>query len=378
MVAIVDAWLTPFGKRKESLFDLAKESSLPLIRKFRDAIDFVIISNSYSGEFNGISGVNNLISTYLSLEDIPSIRVDNTSGSGGSAVLVAKSFLDSGMARAVLVIGVEKMSTMKTRDVTSVISSLLPPRERSVGISVPSLASLMTREYLDRYRARREAIAEVAVKNHRNGARNPFAHIRKEVTLSDVLSSPVVADPLTQYEFCPISDGSASLLLVRDEEALSFTGKPVYIKGVAMGSDSSHITDREDLLEMRSVKRAGELAMKFSGVERVDFAELHDMATILEIVEAEALGLLRRGEGWKYYLEGRTEIDGDMPINTSGGLNSKGHPIGASGVAQLVEAFHQIRGEAGERQVKDARTGLSLSMAGFGNSATVTVVGDEP
>ena len=378
MVAVVDAWITPFGKRKESFFDLAKESSLPLVRKYRDVVDFVIVSNSYSGEFNGVSGLNNLISTYLSLEHVPSVRIDNTSGSGGTAVLVGKSLLDSGTARAVLVIGVEKMSTMRTREVTSVISSLLPPRERSVGISVPSLASIMTKEYMARYNARREAIAEVAVKNHRNGAKNPFAHIRKEVSLSEVLSSPVVADPLTQYEFCPISDGSASLLLVRDEDALSFTGRPVYIRGIAMGSDSSHITDREDLLEMRSVRSAGELAMRASKVDRVDFAELHDMATILEIVEAEALGLLKRGEGWRSYLEGKTEIRGEMPINTSGGLNSKGHPIGASGVAQLVEAFHQIRGEAGERQVKDARTGLTLSMAGFGNSATVTVVGDEP
>ncbi|AWS00323.1 thiolase family protein [Metallosphaera hakonensis] len=378
MVAIVSASLTQFGKRRESLFDLAKESSLPILRSFRDDIDFVVVSNSYSGEFNGVSGLNNLVTTYLSLDYVPSIRVDNTSGSGGSSVLVAKSLLDSGIARSVLVIGVEKMSTLKTRDVTSVISSLLPPRERSVGISVPSLASLMAKIYMEKYGAKREAIAQVAVKNHRNGAKNPYAHIRKEVSLDDVLSSTVVADPLTQFEFCPISDGSASILMVRDQDALSFTSKPVYIKGVAMGSDSSHITDRENLLEMRSVRIAGEKARRMSGVTRFDFAELHDMATILEIVEGEALGLLREGEGWKYYMEGETDIDGEIPINTSGGLNSKGHPIGASGVAQLVESFLQVRGEAGDRQVKNARVGLSLSMAGFGNSATVTIVGDEP
>ncbi|MEL9970818.1 thiolase family protein [Metallosphaera sp.] len=376
MVAIVDASLTRFGKRKEDVFQLAKESSLPIIRRFKD-IDFVLISNSYSGEFNNVSGINNLISSYLSLDEIPSIRIDNTSGSGGSAILVAKSLIDSGQARAVLVIGVEKMSTMKTREVTSVISSLLPPRERSIGISLPSLASIMTKIYMRRYGASREAIAEVSVKNHWNGARNPFAHIRKEITLEEVLSSPVVADPLRQYEFCPISDGAASVLITSDEEALSYTSKPVFIKGVAMGSDSSHITDREDILEMKAVKIAGELAMKRAKVERVDFAELHDMATILEIVEGEALGLLEKGKGWTYYLNGMTGVDGEIPINTSGGLNSKGHPIGASGIGQVIEGFLQIRGEAGERQVKEARVGLTVSMAGFGNSATAIVLGDE-
>ncbi|AEB95061.1 thiolase family protein [Metallosphaera cuprina] len=376
MVAIVDASLTRFGKRKEDVFQLAKESSLPIIRRFKD-IDFVLISNSYSGEFNNVSGINNLISSYLSLDEIPSIRIDNTSGSGGSAILVAKSLIDSGQARAILVIGVEKMSTMKTREVTSVISSLLPPRERSIGISLPSLASIMTKIYMRRYGASREAIAEVSVKNHWNGARNPFAHIRKEITLEEVLSSPVVADPLRQYEFCPISDGAASVLITSDEEALSYTSKPVFIKGVAMGSDSSHITDREDILEMKAVKIAGELAMKRAKVERVDFAELHDMATILEIVEGEALGLLEKGKGWTYYLNGMTGVDGEIPINTSGGLNSKGHPIGASGIGQVIEGFLQIRGEAGERQVKEARVGLTVSMAGFGNSATAIVLGDE-
>ncbi|QKQ99052.1 thiolase family protein [Metallosphaera tengchongensis] len=377
MVAIVDASLTQFGKREEDLFQLAKQSSLPILRKFGGEVDFIVVSNSYSGEFSRVSGINNLISTYLSLDYIPSIRVDNTSGSGGSAILVAKSLLESQVAKSVLVIGVEKMSTMNTREVTSVISSLLPPRERSAGISVPSLASLMARLYMKRYGATRESIAQVAVKNHKNGAKNPFAHIRKEVTVEEVLRSNVVADPLRQYEFCPISDGSASLLMTRDEDAMSFTSKPVYVKGIAMASDSSHITDREDILEMRSVRTAGALAMRQAKVTRVDFAELHDMATILEIAEGEALGILERGKGWTYYLDGRTEIDGDIPINTSGGLNSKGHPIGASGVAQAVEAYLQIRGEAGVRQVK-GRVGLTLSMAGFGNSATVAIFGDEP
>lgn len=376
MVAIIDANLTRFGKRKESLLELAGEVVLPLIRK--NEIDFVVVSNSYSGEFNSLSGINNLITTYLSIDRVPSIRVDNTSGSGGSAILVAKSLLDSKIAKTVLVLGVEKMSEKNTKQVTSVIASLLPSEEKIAGLTLPSLAGLMTKEYMRRYNASREAFAFVAVKNHYNGSLNPYAHIQKVVSLDEVLNSPIIADPLTLYEFTPISDGASAIVMVSDEDAYSFTNKPVFIKGIGASSDTSYLSERENILSINAVKIAGLTARKMAKVDQVDFAELHDMATILEIVEAEELGLLKKGEGWKAYYDNYTAINGEIPINTSGGLNSKGHPIGASGVAQAVEAFLQIRNEAGSRQVKNARVGLSLSMAGFGNSATVVVYGDEP
>ncbi|MCH4816131.1 MAG: thiolase family protein [Saccharolobus sp.] len=376
MVAIIDANLTRFGKRKESLLELAGEVVLPLIRKYE--IDFVVVSNSYSGEFNSLSGINNLITTYLSIDRVPSIRVDNTSGSGGSAILVAKSLLDSKIAKTVLVLGVEKMSEKNTKQVTSVIASLLPPEEKIAGLTLPSLAGLMTKEYMRRYNASREAFALVAVKNHYNGSLNPYAHIQKVVSLEEVLNSPIIADPLTLYEFTPISDGASAIVMVRNEDAYSFTNKPVFIKGIGASSDTSYLSEREDILSINAVRIAGLTARKMAKIDQVDFAELHDMATVLEIVEAEELGLLKKGEGWKAYYDNYTAINGEIPINTSGGLNSKGHPIGASGVAQAVEAFLQIRNEAGSRQVKNARVGLSLSMAGFGNSATVVVYGDEP
>ncbi|ACP47011.1 Propanoyl-CoA C-acyltransferase [Sulfolobus islandicus Y.G.57.14] len=374
MVAIIDANLTRFGKRKESLLELAGEVVLPLIRK--NEIDFVVVSNSYSGEFNSLSGINNLITTYLSIDRVPSIRVDNTSGSGGSAILVAKSLLDSKIAKTVLVLGVEKMSEKNTKQVTSVIASLLPSEEKIAGLTLPSLAGLMTKEYMRRYNASREAFALVAVKNHYNGSLNPYAHIQKVVSLDEVLNSPIIADPLTLYEFTPISDGASAIVMVSDEDAYSFTNKPVFIKGIGASSDTSYLSERENILSINAVKIAGLTARKMAKVDQVDFAELHDMATVLEIVEAEELGLLKKGEGWKAYYDNYTAINGEIPINTSGGLNSKGHPIGASGVAQAVEAFLQIRNEAGSRQVKNARVGLSLSMAGFGNSATVVVYGD--
>lgn len=319
-----------------------------------------------------------MVTTYLGLDKIPSIRVDNTSGSGGSALLVAKSLLEAREANSVLVIGVEKMSDKKTREVTRIISSLLPENERLA--SLPSLASLATISYMKKFNATRESIAEVAVKNHYNGSLNPYAHIQKPVTLEEVLSSPVISEPLRLYEYTPISDGAAAVLMVRNEDALSYTNKPVYLKGVGFANNTSYIGDRDDFVTLNAVKLAAEIAFRKAKIKRndVNFAELHDMATILEIIQSEDVRLFPKGSGWKAVIEGVTRLDGEVPINPSGGLNSKGHPIGASGVAQAIEAFWQIRGEAGNRQVRDARIGLSLSMAGFGNSATVIIYGDEP
>ncbi len=375
MAAIVSAGFSRFGKRKEGIMDLAAESALPVTRKYRNGIDFVLVSNCYSGEFNDMSGLNNLVTTYLSMDSVPSIRIDNTSGSGGAALFSAVSLVESGMARAVMLIGIEKMSGKPTREVTKIISSLLGEKEKAAGPSLPSLAGILTKLYMSEYGATRESIAQVAVKNHINGALNPNAHIQKVLTLEQVMQSAVITDPLRQFEISPISDGSTSLLVVSDGDAESYTEKPVYVKGIGMSSECAHLTDRKTLTDIPSVRRAGEIAKRQSGVERPDFAELHDMATILEIVQSESLGFFRRGEGWKAVLEGATQIGGELPINTSGGLNSKGHPIGATGVAQAAEVFLQLRNEAGQRQVKNAVNGMAMNMAGFGNSATAVMMG---
>ncbi|BFH73116.1 thiolase family protein [Sulfurisphaera javensis] len=373
MVAIVDIGITRFGKRKENIFELAKESTQNLLKY---NIDFVIISNSYSGEFNEISGISSLLTTYLNIDNIPSLRVDNTSGSGGSALLIAKSLLEAKEANVVLVLGIEKMSDKKTKEVTKIISSLLPHDERIA--SLPSLASLSALEYMKKFNAPRESIAQVAVKNHYNGSLNPYAHIQKRVTLEEVLNSPIISEPLRLYEYTPISDGAAAVVMVRNEDALSYTSKPVYIKGIGTSNYTAYISEKEDFITLPAVVHASKKAFRKAKVDKIDFAELHDMATILEIIQSEDIGLFKKGEGWKAVMEGITSLQGEIPINPSGGLNSKGHPIGASGIAQAVEAFLQIRGEAGERQVKNARVGLSLSMAGYGNSATVIIYGDEP
>ena len=377
MVSVVSASFTKFGKREDDLLSIASASADPLIQKYRDDIDFFIVSNSYSGEYNGISGLNNLLTTRFSIDGVPSIRVDNTSGSGGSAVLVAKSLIESGAAENILITGAEKMTGGNGKNSTSIIASLLHKEERRSGISLPSLGGLLTQIYMNEFGASRESIAMVAVKNHLNGSRNPYAQFQKPITLEEVMDSRIIADPLRIFEFCPVSDGSVSLLLTSDENAASFSSKNAKILGSASASSTSSLSGRESLTTINAVKNASYKAFRIAELKpsQMDFAELHDMSTILEIVESEDAGFFKKGEGWKALVEHKTDLDGELPINTSGGLNSKGHPIGASGVAQTGEAFLQLTGQAGQRQVKNANYGFSMSMSGFGNSSTAFVYG---
>ena len=372
MVSIVAANFARFGKRDEDIFAISSESALPIVKKFNDDIDFVVVSNSYSGEFNGISGLNNLLTTHLGLNNIPSVRVDNTSGSGGSALLVASSLVASGEARNVMVIGTEKMTGYPSKKSTSIIASLLPPEERAGGPSLPSLAAFMARSYIKEFSPSRESIASVAVKNHHNGALNPYAHFQAEVTLDKVMNSKIIADPLRIFEYCPVSDGAVSLLLTSDDHSASLSSKRVKVTGSGSSSGVSSITSRDSFTTIDSVRESAKKAFRKAGKkpEDIDIAELHDMASILEIVESEDVGFFKKGEGWKALETGETQIGGRLPINTSGGLNSKGHPIGASGVAQTAEIYLQLTGQAGKRQVNNAHTGFSVSMAGFGNNST--------
>lgn len=377
MVRVINASLTKFGKRKEDLLTLSAEASREMVRKHGDIIDTVILSNSYSGEYCGISGLNNLLTTRLSLDSIPSIRIDNTSGSGGSSILTAKSMIESGISRCVLIVGSEKMTGVTGGRSTSIIASLLHQEERIAGSTLPSLAGLLAKEYMKRYGATRESLALVSVKNHHNGCMNEYAQFTREVSIDEVMNSRKIADPLCVYDFCPVSDGAASIVLADRETSETVSGRSVEILGCSHSSDTSAITFRDDLARLNAVERSVRNAYEQAGcsADDMDFAELHDMSTILEIVESEAAGFFPSGTAWKSLLDGSTSLEGRIPINTSGGLISKGHPIGATGIAQATEAFFQLTGKAKGRQVRNPERGLAVNMAGFGNSSTATVFG---
>ncbi len=377
-VAVVAASMTQFGERDGWIRDLLAEAGQACLADANataDEIDHLYVSNMASGEFEGQTGVPNALAHDLGAVPAYTARIDQTSSSGGAGIYAAWQSVASGASDCTLLVGGEKMTHRSTAEATDVIASLTHPAEYKHGVTLPSFAGLTARAYLDSYDAPRESLGKVAVKNHKNGVDNPNAQFREAVELETVLESPVVADPLRLYDFCPITDGSAALLFVPESLAASYADEYAVVAGVAGATDTHVVHERPDPTTMGAVRDSGNAAFEMADREPadVDVAELHDMFTILELLQFEDLGFAQKGEGWRAAADGRTARDGDIPINTSGGLKSKGHPLGASGVAQAVEVYEQVLGEAGPRQV-DADLGLACNVGGFGNCVTTTLL----
>ena len=377
-VAIIGTSMTRFGERDGWVRDLlaeAGEACLENAGVAPDAIDHLYVSNMASGEFEGQTGVPNMLAHDLGVVPAYTQRIDQTSSSGGAGIYTAWQSVAAGASDCTLLVGGEKMTHRTTSEATDIIASLTHPVEYKHGVTLPSFAGLTARAYLNEYDAPRKALAEVAVKNHRNGVDNPHAQFRKEITRETALESPLVADPLRLYDFCPITDGSAALLFVPAERAHEHADEVVEVAGVAGATDTHVVHERADPTTMGAVVESGQKAFEQSGYtpEDVDVAELHDMFTILEFLQYEDLGFAEKGSAWEDALAGVTARDGALPINTSGGLKSKGHPLGASGVAQAHELYQQLRGRAGDRQV-DAEVGLACNVGGFGNCVTTTIL----
>ena len=377
-VAIVGASMTEFGERDSWVRELLAEAGQACLEDAgvaADAVEHLYVSNMASGEFEGQTGVPNALAHDLGAVPAYTARIDQTSSSGGAGIYAAWQSVASGASDLTLLVGGEKMTHRTTAEATDVIASLTHPCEYKHGVTLPSFAGLTARAYLDSYDAPRESLGKIAVKNHRNGLDNPKAQFRKEVDLETVLESPIVADPLRLYDFCPITDGSAALLLCPESVAEEYADEYAVISGVAGATDTHVVHERADPTTMGGVVESSRQAYEMADREPddIDVAELHDMFTILEVLQFEDLGFAEKGEGWRAVEEGRTRRDGELPVNTSGGLKSKGHPLGASGVAQAVEVYEQVLGEAGPRQV-DADTGLACNVGGFGNCVTTTIL----
>jgi acetyl-CoA C-acetyltransferase len=377
-VAIIGASMTRFGERDGWVRDLLAEAGSACLDDAAvapDAIDHLYVSNMASGEFEGQTGVPNMLAHDLGAVPAYTQRVDQTSSSGGAGIYAAWQSIASGASEMTLLVGGEKMTHRTTGEATDVIASLTHPVEYKHGVTLPSFAGLTARAYLNEYDAPRESLAEVAVKNHRNGLDNPHAQFRKEIDVETALDSPLVADPLRLYDFCPITDGSAALLFCPVDVAREYTDTFVRVAGVGGATDTHVVHERDDPTTMGGVVESGRQAYDRSGYgpEDVDVAELHDMFTILEFLQYEDLGFAEKGRAWKDAVDGVTARDGELPINTSGGLKSKGHPLGASGVAQGYEIYQQLLGSAGARQV-DADVGLACNVGGFGNCVTTAIM----
>jgi acetyl-CoA C-acetyltransferase len=307
---------------------------------------------------------------------VPTTRVENACASGGYALRAGVRAVERGDAELVLVAGVEKMT-----DVTNARRRYWlgvsgdTEWERLAGLTFAGVYGLIASDYLHRHPRGAEAMAEVASKNHENGTRNPNAHFQKRISREEVLRAPRVADPLGLYDCCPVSDGAAALLLVPADRARQYTDTPVYVDGLGAGSDRLAVQERPDLTTFEATRRAGAQAFHDAGVDRgrIDFLEVHDCFTIAELLALEDLGFAEPGGAVDLTLSGATRASGRLPVNPDGGLKSKGHPIGASGVSQVYEVFLQLRGAAGARQVPAAEVALAHNVGGAGATAAVSI-----
>ncbi|KAA0008445.1 MAG: thiolase domain-containing protein [Thermoplasmata archaeon] len=382
-VAIIGVGITKFGELWDKSFrNLISEAGTKAIL---DAgiegkeIDALFVGSMSPGRFVGQEHVGALVadSSGLHVMNIPTTRVENACASGGLALRQAYISVASGMHDIVVVGGVEKMTDVIGGEATDILAMAADQEwEAFFGVTFPALYAMIARRHMHEYGTTREQLAEVAVKNHDNGLLNPNAHFRRKITVDSVLNATMVADPLTVLDCSPISDGAAALVLAPLDKAKQYTDKIVKISGSGQASDSLALHGREDICTFKATVEAARQAYKQAGVEPkdIDLAEVHDCFTIAEILAIEDLGFVKKGEGGKAAEEGRTRIDGDIPINPSGGLKAKGHPVGATGIAQAAEVTLQLRGEAGKRQVKDAEIGLTHNIGGSGATCVVHIL----
>ena len=282
------------------------------------------------------------------------------------AIAVASGFYD-----AVLSVGAEKMTNLPTSHVTEALAmSADDIYEVASGITFPAAFALMARMHEKEFGTNAEMRASVAVKNHRLAVENELAQFRKEITIEKALNSLMIADPLTLYDCSPITDGAAAVIIVPWEKAKQYDGPKVKIKAFAQASDTMSLHDRSDLTGFDTTKIAARKSFEMAGLEvkDIDFAEVHDCFTIAEIIAIEDMGFFKKGEGGKVTLDGETDRNGHFPVNNSGGLKAKGHPIGATGVSQIVEVFKQLSGIAGKRQLDDVSLGMTQNLGGSGST----------
>lgn len=379
-VGIVGAGLTKFGELWDySYRDLLTMAGVEAIQSA--GIEGKDIQEIYGGSmspglFAGQEHISAMFADYAGLAGIPSTRVEAACASGGLALRQAYLSIRSGRNDLVIVGGVEKMTDIPAQNAMIALMGAGDEEwEAFQGITFPGLYALMARRHMIEHGTTIEQISQVSVKNHHNASLNEKAQFNFKVTLEKVMKSPLVADPLRLLHCSPITDGAAALVLASEKKAREITDTPIWIKGNGLATDTIALHDRKSLSEIRSTKLAAERAYKDAGVKAkdIDFAEVHDCFAIAELMAIEGLGFCKKGEGGKITEDGETAIDGRIPINTSGGLKGKGHPVGATGIAQAIECFLQLRGEAGKRQVKDAEIGMSHNVGGSGATSVVHI-----
>jgi acetyl-CoA acetyltransferase len=367
--------MTRFGKHpNQPLEDLIYEAYQRMITNTNELeynldFDAIYIGSMSVDEFTGESNLGSLVVDKLEMVPIPAVRIETASATGSGVFQTAALAVSSGIYNNVLVLAGEKMTHIPTSQTTSILAKVLSRHERAHGATMPALSALVARRYMNDYNLSLEGLAKVAVKNHYNGSMNPFAHFQKEVSLETVMESRIVASPLRIYDCSPISDGAVAVGLTTKKTNVKVTG-------IGQGTDHLSLQSRSSLTSFGATRTAAKKAYEMANRSSIDIdlAEVHDAFTPFEIIGTEDLGFFNEGEGGQAVIDGRTDINGDLPINTSGGHKARGHPVGASGLAQIVEIVWQLRGDCEQRQVDNAKIGLTQNIGGFASNNFVNIL----
>jgi acetyl-CoA C-acetyltransferase len=381
LVSIVSAGMSKFGKHDgllaREIFSQAASEAYSRCPKLEPKSDIKAMFIGHMGEAYEHQGhTGSAVADWAGLVGIPATRTEAACGSSGVALRSGIYAVLSGLADVVIVGGVEKMTHRTTAEVTEYLAMASDyPFEQWHGITFPGLFALMATAHMHAYGTTQEQMAQVAVKNHYHGSLNPKAHMQKEITLETVMTSRCVAWPLKLYDCSLITDGASCIILAKPELAAKYTDQPVQVVGSGQASDTIGLYERKSLTSLSATILAAKTAYEMADVrpEQISLAEVHDCFTFAELMAYEDLGFCKPGEGGKLVESGQTRLGGLIPINTSGGLKAKGHPVGATGTAQAYEVYLQLTNQAGKRQVKDAKIGLTHNVGGSGATAAVHI-----
>ena len=382
-VAVIGIGVTKFGELWDKSFrNLISDAGAKAIIDSGisgSEIDALYVGSMSAGRFVGQEHVGALVADWAGFSHmhIPSIRVESACASGGLAFRQGFFSVASGMNDVVVVGGVEKMTDVVGDEASDILATGLDQEwEAFFGATFSGIYALIATRHMHDYGTTREQLAQVAVKNHANGALNPNAQFKRAMKLENILKAPMVAYPLGMLDCSPVSDGAAAIILCAAEKAKDYSDNPVKIIGSGQASDTLALHARKDICTFESTVHAAKSAYNQAKIkpDDIDVAEVHDVFTIAEILAIEDLGFVKKGEGGKAIDNKITTLDGKLPVNTSGGLKAKGHPVGATGVAQIAEIVMQLRGNADQRQVKDARIGLAHNVGAGGASCVVHIL----
>lgn len=375
---ILSASMTKFGKLQESGRNLAVSAAKEAIEKAgisAKEIQLTIVSNAFGFLENQIH-IGPIVNTSLGIPEVPSLTVESACSSSSGALREAFVNVAGGFYDVVLVVGVEKLSHVSTMESTTYFSMGSDyPYEAIAGATFPGLYATIATAYMNEYKKSDEILGAVALKNHHNALSNPKAHIRKEISYEDYKNSKVIAYPLKLYDACPFSDGASAALVVSEEYAKKHTDVLISIEASTRAGSTAALQDRSDLTTIPGARIAAKKAFEDAGItpKKISFSEVHDCFTIAEIVALEDIGFFPKGEGGKGAIEGDTQRDGKIPINVSGGLKAKGHPVSATGLAQVAEVYEQMTQNANGRQLSNTEYALTHNVGATGGSVSIHI-----